>query len=417
VMTVDPVTELRPRLGLLEADPDDYTLPVIQSFDTPALGGGGAARLAPPGLPVASERLYPTRAGSGLKVALRLTASPSPSPDVRGYQWQRLDGAVWRDMLRSALPEVEILDAGLGPWSVRLRAEGARGGLSDWVSQAFEVAGLAAPPQALTGASLQSAGGLALLSWDPVPDLDVQEGGCVQVRHSAHPAPAWENTCVGWRANGRASALQVPLMPGSYLLRAIDATGLGGPVTMLRSDGIQAVGFVAAGQLQEDDEFSGAHTGTRTEGGALYLTSALLFDDVIDETLDALNWDYAGGALTSGYYTFATVLDMGAVMRLRLRAHIVQEPINLIDDFDATPGLVDDAPDWDGTTGAECSVAIEVQLTQTDPSTAPVWGEWMIIHSAEVAARGLRARARLTSNSPNFTPQVTQLRLYIDEVA
>ncbi len=417
VMTIDPVTELRPRIGILEADPNDYTVPSYQSYDAPAAGAGGTQPLSPPGVPTAQERLYSTRAGAGLKVALRLVSAPSPSPDARGYQWQQFKDGAWRDLVRSATSDIDMLDVALGAWQVRVRAEGALGAVSDWAYQDFEVSGLAAPPVAVLDATLQSAGGLALITWSPHPDLDVQEGGAIVVRHSSHPAPAWENTTAEWRCFGRNTSIIVPLMPGAYFVRAEDATQIGGPDIMLRTDGVQATPFIASAALQEDDEFAGTHAGTRVDVGALYLTSALLFDDVIDDAVDALDWDYAGGVQLDGVYSFAAALDFGTAKRVRLRALIVQEPIAVLDDFDSTAGDVDDSIDWDGTSGAECAVVMDIQTTQSDPATAADWSDWTSIQSSEVTARGVRARARLSSKSPAFTPKVSQLRLIADEVS
>lgn len=417
VMTVDPVTELRPRIGLLEADPNDYTPPAYVDGGVIDLGDPADVVLSVPGVPVASERLYRTRAGSGLKVALRLVASPSLSPDVRGYQWQRLIDGDWRDAVRSTTPDIELLDADLGAWTVRLRAEGVSDAVSDWVEQSFMVQGVAAPPVALTGTSLQSAGGLALLAWDPHVDLDVQEGGAIVVRYSANPVPSWENSHTGWRTFGRNTSITVPLMPGRYFLRAEDASGIGGPISALTSDGVQATGFTSVGVMQEDGSFAGQHDGTRTEGGALYLTSVLMFDDVLDDTLDALSWDYAGGVLSTGIYSFATVLDLTTPRRVRLRAYVVQEAANMLDYSDTPEDVTDETEDWDGTAGAQVSVTVQVQLTQTDPAATPVWSDWLPLHSNEITARAIKARAVLRGQNASISPKITQLRIYIDGVS
>jgi hypothetical protein len=417
VMTVDPVAELRARIGLLEADPNDYTLPTYTAYDTPPNGTSLGGRMSPPGVPTPSERLYSTRPGAGLKVALRLIAAPSPSPDAYEYQWQHLVGETWRDLLRSTTSDIELLDAALGTWNIRVRARGVLGAVSGWAAQSFEVVGTAAPPVAVTGALLQSAGGFAHISWAPHPDLDVQEGGAIVVRHSSHPLPLWENTNIEWRCFGRNTSITMPLMPGAYFVRAEDATKIGGPTVMLRTDGIQALGFVPWGQLQEDDDFTGSHTGTWSEAGALYLASSLLFDAWPGNIDDAPDWDYLSGVGMAGIYEFAAGLDLGVPKRMRLRSLIVQEPVMVLDDLGNRTGNVDDYQNWDGTIGAECAVVIEVQTSPSDPVTATDWTDWTAVYSTEVFARAVRARARLTSSSPEFTPRVTQLRLTADEVS
>jgi hypothetical protein len=62
-------------------------------------------------------------------------------------------------------------------------------------------------------------------------------------------------------------------------------------------------------------------------------------------------------------------------------------------------------------------VLFEVRETDDDPAVSPVWGPWGRLDTHEIEARAVQARAWLTTKDASYTPIVTQLRLYADEVA
>ena len=58
-----------------------------------------------------------------------------------------------------------------------------------------------------------------------------------------------------------------------------------------------------------------------------------------------------------------------------------------------------------------------VSTTNDNPAAAPVWSDWKLLENAEITARGVRARAVLSTDDPAYTPRVSTLRLIADEVA
>ena len=89
----------------------------------------------------------------------------------------------------------------------------------------------------------------------------------------------------------------------------------------------------------------------------------------------------------------------------------------LNDRIDARTVLMDTWADFDGAAGAEIDVLFEVRETDDDPATNPVWGPWGRLDTHEIEARAVQARAILSTKDASYTPIVTQLRLYADEVA
>lgn len=246
--------------------------------------------------------------------------------------------------------------------------------------------------------------------------LDVRYGGRIMIRHAASAGAAWSNTVSLDEVQGNTTIAVVPLMPGVYFVRPIDASGQLGPVTALFSDGATAVGFADAGLLQADDEFSGAHDGTVAADGILTLADVGIFDDV--PNTDALtSWDYPYGVSARGVYTFATTLAWATPRLVRLRSVIELAPLVLNDDWDQRAGTVDSWLSWDAMADVECDVEMQVRITTDDPSGSPVWSPWSRLDAGEYRARGVQARAILTSRSPDVAPIVSRLRVKAEQVA
>lgn len=87
VMTIDPVIELRPRLGLLEADPADYTPPPYVPMPAPSTAPATIANV-----PVAGFDATPFAAsdegGTGRRPGVRLSWTVAAMADVPGLRWE-----------------------------------------------------------------------------------------------------------------------------------------------------------------------------------------------------------------------------------------------------------------------------------------------------------------------------------------
>ncbi|OOY31579.1 fibronectin type III domain-containing protein [Thioclava sp. F36-6] len=366
-----------------------------------------------PGITNVTESLYVTRQNA-VKARTTVTWSESLSGSVDRYELEgSLDGGDYELLAITPNLSASVDDITPGNWTFRVRAVTALGAESDWSTVTSQIYGLGAEPAALNAATLQAAGGLAIIKWALHPDLDVRMGGHIVIRHSENTSPTWASSRSLDEITGNQTIAAMPLMPGTYLLRARDSSGILGPVTTLYASGAQVISLVSIGVLQEDDEFSGTHNGSAAYQGKLSLDAAGVFDDVAE--VDALtSWDYITGSVSDyGEYDFATVLDFGAVKRVRLRAEVEMVTNNLSDIFDERPGTVDSWDSWDGEASDECDVHVEVALS--DDNIA--WTDWARLDAGEVEARYVRARALLKTNDTSFQPLVSKLRLKSDEVA
>lgn len=162
--------------------------------------------------------------------------------------------------------------------------------------------------------------------------------------------------------------------------------------------------------------FSGNKVDLGVVDGNLVISGALNIDDVDDIDIVS-DFDYNGGILPQGIYTFAGVFDFGMVKRIRLRSVITLEALNILTTFDERIGNIDSWLDIDDTDGAEVDCVVEYRQSDDAPSGSPVFTEFSRVDNTEIEARLVEARAILTTSDPTFNAVVSKLRLYADEVA
>ncbi len=360
-----------------------------------------------PGAPQIAEDLYITRDGGGLKVLARIFWEAAPSGFIANYRLEarQVGDAAWRDYGRTDGLSLEIRDIAPGDWEFRVKAVSVLGVSSVWQATTAEILGLTAPPAQLENVTLQTAGGLAILKWARSVDPDVRVGGNIVIRHSKEATATWADSYSMDRVGGGEAIAVVPLKPGTYLLRAEDSGGRAGFEARVSTKGAQVLAFSTLAWLQADPGFVGAKSGLQVAGSNLTL---------------ATGTDASGAAQVTameGAYGFATGLDLGAVKRVRLRSEIGVAALALNDRIDARTALIDSWADFDGSAGAEIDVLFEIRETDDDPAVSPTWGPWGRLDNHEIEARAVEARAYLTTKDASYTPIVSQLRLYADEVA
>jgi hypothetical protein len=404
---------LLPELVLRETSPlvYDWTASEEQIYAAaPRTALPRAHDIPAPGPPQVTEEIYVTRDGGGLKVLAKITWAAAPSGFVAAYQLQArrsgmADGIAgeWLDYGRTEGLSLEIRDIAPGLWDFRIKAISVLGVSSPWQAAVVEILGLTAPPQGLENVTLQTAGGLAILKWTRSADPDVRVGGNIVIRHSKEATATWADSYSMDRVGGGEAIAVVPLKPGTYLLRAEDSGGRAGPEVRVSTKGAQVLTFSPLGFLQADPGFVGTKSGLAASGTNLTLTTA---------TANGVTQVTA----MEGQYSFAAGLDLGAVKRVRLRSEIGLAALALNDRIDARTALMDAWADFDGSAGAEIDVLFEIRETDDDPAGNPLWGPWGRLDAHEIEARAVQARAHLTTKDASYTPIVSQLRLYADEV-
>lgn len=373
---------------------------------------------APRGL-AATESLYVTRDGAGVRTAVALDFLPPENPFIREYQVQfKLHSSdEWQSAPGALASPARVMDLASGTYDFRVRAATATAE-GQWANLRFFVGGLAAqPPQAVTGLNLQSIGGFAWLAWDRHPEIDVRVGGRFEIRHSPSVGgPTWvEATSLGPALNGEATFAPLPLRSGTYFIRAVDAGGVYGAVASIESNQATAVPFANVSSVQEDAGFTGTKTDVLAAAGVLKLDTLGNWDAVA--SVDAIaDLDGLGLVKPNGSYVFAGGIDLGAVQPIRLTSRLLAAVTSFATNWDQRVSPIDEWNTIDGVFGGEADAWVEARRTNDNPSGSPTWSAWQRLDSAEFNARAFQFRAQLRSYQPEYNIEVTQLRVAADEV-
>ncbi len=388
--------------------PDIADTTLISPFNLPAPKGLGA-----------TEALYATRDGAGVRASVTLNWLEPENPFITGYDVQISDAGQndFRRLASVQAPPAQLLDLAAGLYDFRVRAI-TNSSQGEWASLQFSVGALAAqPPAAVTGLNLQAIGGLAWLGWDRHPELDVRVGGRFEIRHTPSiSSPTWAGaTSLGPALNGEATFAPVPLRAGTYFVRAVGAGGTYGADSSIQSIQATALAFANVTTLTEDTGFTGTKTNVIAAGGVLKLDIEGNWDSAA--SVDAIeNVDGMGLVKPSGTYTFSGGMDLAVVKPVRLSVHLLASVASFGTNWDQRVSDIDDWLSVDGAFGGEADAWVEVRSTNDNPAGTPTWSAWRRLDSAEFNARGFQFRAELRSFQPEFNIEVTQLRVAADEV-
>ncbi len=374
---------------------------------------------APAGLAI-GEELYATRDGSGIRTRAVPSWAPIGSPFVTAYEVQwRVAGGEWRQApgtLGETRAAVDDLADGLHEFRVRARSLLGTGA---WATVTARIGTLAAaPPTAITGLSIQTIGGLAWLRWDRHPDIDVRIGGRIEVRHTPDDvAPSWiGSTGIGQAVPGDASFHVLPLKPGAYLLKAVDAGGRQAEAAaIIRTSQASMLDFAAVQTLTEHATFPGAKTDTVVSAGTLRLDSGGLVSGVAlfsaIPRLAAL-----GGVKPTGSYVFSGGMDLTTVRGVRLTGKLRATAVDVLTTIASRPDPVSTWSSFVGAVGGEADAWIEMRETPDDPAGTPTWSAWRRLDAMEARNRGFQFRAQLRSYDPAVNVHVTELSVAAEEV-
>ncbi len=413
------------RVVVVEYDATVYDFGTIATIDaTPNTTLPSPLVVATPGVPSITEAIYETKGGAGVKAkAIITTANGDAFVTEYQYEAKLTTASTWTIYGRSSGTTFEILDIAPGRYDFRVKAINTLGASSAYAERLnAEVVGLSAAPAAITGLSVQAAGGLAILNWSLPSDLDVRIGGKVRVRHSASLSGAtWETSVsIGEAAAGNATVAVLPLKAGTYLLKAEDSSGIQSvTATGASTKHATALTFSPLTTVQEDDDWLGIHTDTVAEvvDAVTYLQLESIGTLDAQANFDAIdNLAALGGIQSSGTYDFAAGMDLGTVKRVRLTTSIVAQIINALDQFDNRAANIDTWANFDGNAGAAADAWVEVRETDDNPAGSPTWSAWKRLDASEFDARGFDFRARLTTTDPAYNIQISQLRVAAAEI-
>jgi hypothetical protein len=376
-------------LSLIENGPDVFDWTTSEEEPRPA---GGVPSLASPterpqvDVPVAAESLYAPRGGGGVKTRVTLTtASENPFVETWQFSWRREEDSerIIRPITRTS--EDVLDDFATGIFVFGARGTNRRGITGDWSdSSPIEIYGLNATPAAITGLSAAVVSGLITLRWDPHADLDVRQGGLIEVRHSADMNATWQtSTSIGKAVPGSATLTTLPAITGRYLLRATDSQGNPGPVTTIESTAPDFLLLTTLDTITESPTFPGVKTDCTVVSGVLQL--------------DATK--------TTASYEFADSMDFGALMTVRITTILTPRVVERADQFDSIE-MFDSIALFDGSEEAEGDVQVYYRASTVSPA---VWGDWVEFDRTDISARLLQFKAELAADSDLYRTDILTL--------
>lgn len=409
---------------------DNVKVPGLQSpFDVP-----------PPGRLEIKEELYQTRKGAGVRSRAILSWPASTGLFVTGYEIKFKLSSQPTFTTRSVTPDttqvIDDLQPGFYDFQVvAVNSANARSDPSLSQRLNFQIFGKAARPSAPTNFEGQVIGAATVrLRWDRTQDLDVLEGGFIEIRHSPLITGAEVANSVFLDSDvGGKSGTAIPFKQGTYFLRFEDSTG---QFSEAASWSTQSRRPVALAQLptgvggalqdaangniftiQEDSTFPSTNPGNTLVFDTDHLELPLedTFDDEPD--VDAiLDIDSVGGGSVSpsGVYFFSTDVETDTP------ADILVESVIETELFDLSASL-DDEPDFDQIPNVDQVAAallqpglaeakIQVRFSD-DPVASDTFGPWETIDTQIIRARSFQFRILASTTSTTANIRVLQARV------
>ncbi len=404
----------------------------VDSANIPGLGS--VFDVQPPGLPAIAESLFQTRIGAGVRSQVSLTWSASPDNFVTGYLVSFKNSNNLDFIFLAETPDTSITVSDLSPgfFDFQVQAINSLGLKSDADlarRENVQIFGLSDRPAATTnflGQVVSSSS--VLLTWDRSEDLDVREGGFVQIRHdpAISGAISRDSIALVQDVGGQTSAT-VPFKQGTYFHRFEDSTGQFSdavswstqdrrPVEVAQDVNLTDIG--AGGfTLQEDNTFPSSNVGNTlifvTDHLELPLTNTV--DDQADfDAIPDVDAVTGGDVLPEGLYFFQTSIELAAKTRVVLEAVLATEIFDLSASIDDEPDF-DQIPDVDLVAAAlfEAGAAdAEMQVRFSQGTIASdTFGPWEKIDTGFFDARSYEFRIRARSFSTTANIRITQARV------
>ena len=289
---------------------------------------------------------------------------------------------------------LEILNTNKGNYEFRVYAYNALGEPSPTASVLqFTADGFSALPEDVQNLTLEPINDeQARLRWTQTTSIDVKFGGQVYIRHSPRTDGSGtfsNSTDIIEAISGISTEAVVPAKSGEYVVKFQDLKGnfsSGEASVILTIPTLREE--LALPAIREQTAFSGTKTNLTVSSSTLTLTNP------------ATN--------TSGTYTFANVLDLGATFSLKLKSHIIATSGNVSDLFDAIPDL-DARIDFDGAAANKTNGTLLLRTTTDDPSGSPTFTSYNKFQSGTFRARAFDFKAELETTDTNENITVSEL--------
>jgi len=327
--------------------------------------------------------------------------------------YKKPDGSSFKETIIAS--EYSLKDTAPGTYSFSVTAINVLGQQATTFSQQITLAGKTKQPLDITGFEVVASNGSALLRWDTHPDLDVLVGGFIQILHTSKTvSPKWIEGVQIDIVSGSSSSAIVPLLGGTYMLKAIDSSDYYSKnaafafsdYALLQNKNIVEV-------KQESPDFLGTKVNTMSSGGVLSLASLGMIDDAGYVDTYVL-FDYLGsGVSTSGEYYFNEIVDLTAVYTVGVSCLLSSTTTEIFSLVDIRPNI-DEWSEVDNLVPNTGTAKVYISTTKDDPTGTPTWSDWTEFRVADYAAWGMKFKLMLASESAAFNTLVDELSVTVD---
>jgi len=333
----------------------------------------------------------------------------------------RISNDNWISLPDTSSTETDVFNAQEGNWEIQIVAVSPSNKKSTAGSASYQVVGRTAVPEAIAGLEIsQTTEQIAELSWPAATDLDVLLGGNIIVRHTPTTSGAEWQGCndIIPAVPGSATKAVVPLLAGTYMVKAEDSTGNRSTnsvsVTVTLPQPLSPLTVITFNEDTTSPPFQGDLTNMlySAEQDALILAQGIFIDLLaVDDDFDALpSIDGVGDIVSEGEYEFGSTLDLGAVYDMDIFARFVTRAFLPGDLWDDKLDEIDLWVDIDGSTLDAVNATLYVRTTNNDSTIDdPVYTAWQPLINGTRQGRGFQFKVIATSNN------VTQ-NILIDEL-
>jgi len=377
-----------------------------------------------PAITGVTESLVTTTLGSGVKAKARLiwTAASNTEWEALGvsidayeveYKLTSTSGNYERVGSASAT-FFEFNDITPGRYNFRVRAVNTAGVKSGYANTTADITALGAAPANVTNFYLRAESTQANLSWTPTSDLDVKVGGTFEIRHSVATSNATWGTAIkiGSDIPGSANAASMPLLTGTYLIKAVDSTGNKSATAKSIVNTVSPNLFDKRTQTTvTDTTFAGTKSNMIVDAGKLKLEADTLWDSVANYVDTWPLIDGIGGLDSLGTYELNNKIDMGKVYNVGLSSSITFTTDSTTNIWDNRIGNIDIWDAIDNNSFDDINATFFIAITNDDPASgSATWSDYQEFTIANYYARGFKFKVQCTSEDPTHQIYVSQLQ-------
>ena len=382
----------------------------------------------PPAITNITESLYVSTSGSGVKARATMNFLGSTGNTDWDALGVGIDEYEVQYKLQSATPFqspgstsgnfFEFNDIAPGVYDFRIRAKNDANVYSDWAATAAEIFGLTEPPADVNNFYIRTDSLEAHLRWDLVDDVDVNIGGHYEIRHSDQTSGAvWrEARIIANYIAGNENGATLPLLVGTYLIKAVDSTGHKSTNATSVLNSISPNLFDKHSfATQTESNSATAWAGTKTnlvvaDDGTLKLESAIDIDDVTDDIDDWALFDSLGQLEKTGSYEFTSGIDFGQQANLGLVSSATWTSTDISGIFDNRTAYIDTWANFDNLDDYDdAKLTLFYAATNDDPTGTPSWGSWQEFTTGTVNGRAFKFKVNVSTEDSSHQINISQL--------